>query len=197
MPQRHARESANHPAWSARAGQPGRRCRSRRGCVEGAVHAGRRPLHAGDDRPPRAGARHDGAGCPAQQQRRDQEAGAAHRAVAGRRDQDDAGVADRPWSEGAGPARAPRARCDPHAGYADRRGDGAPGASHGAGVRPALPRIHDQAPRGCVDHGAGPVRAAGRGSGIGRVCFCLGRGRRSAHGDRSDARGARPLEGAM
>ena len=63
-------------------------------------------------------------------------------------------------------------------------------AREGARVRSPVPRGHDQAPRRRADDGAGAVRDAGRRPGVGDLRVRVGRGRRSADGNRSHGRNA-------
>ena len=100
----------------------------------------------------------------------------AHRRRPARRDRDDADLAAR--SRPAGARRdvdAPqdederrRAR-DADAGHADRRGDGRARPRARAGVRPPVPRRHDQASPGRDRHGRRALQVVRRGAGRNRL----------------------------
>ena len=109
---------------------------------------------------------------------------AAHRALAGRRDRDDAGVAAGPRAGGHGGRRAPRRRLGADARHADRRRDGAARGGDRECVRPALPRADDRAPPGRRHDGREPPRAARGGAGLAALRVHLRRHVRPDGGDR-------------
>ena len=125
-------------------------------------HAGRREVHAGDDRPPRAGDRDDRAGCDAHAPATTCRKLALRIEVS---QTDEIKMMQR-LARGARPGGCrtrTRITCTARTlmpGMLTRGGDGAPRATQGRGVRSALPRRHDQAPRGRADDGEGAVRPA-------------------------------------
>ena len=153
-------------------------------------------LHAGHDPASRPGARHDRARRGAERERRHARAGAAHRALAARRDRDDGGVA--PFARPGGPRarrgrarRGPRSRREAHAGDADSRGDAPPGAGARPRVRSAVSRAHDRPPPGRSGDGRHSAFERWGGPGVDGVRLHHRRHRRSGHGDRSHGVDAR------
>ena len=142
------------------------------------VHRGRRAVHAGHDLAPRPGPRDDRAARHEHGRRRHAGDRPAHRALAGGRDRDDAGLAARARPGRHRRRRAPRRGLPAHAGDADGRRDGEPRRGGGRRVRPALPRADDQAPPRRRHHGREPAAPARRGPGLGALRVHVGRRRR-------------------
>ena len=94
--------------------------------LAGAVHRRRHQVHAGHDRPPRAGGGDGGARAVAHRVRRCPEAGAADRRVAEGRNEDDARVAAGPRPADPGSPGASHDGRDADARHADAGRDGAP-----------------------------------------------------------------------
>ncbi len=155
------------------------------------VQRGGRDVHAGHDLAPRPGPRDDRAARHQHRQRRHAGDGAAHRALAGGRDRDDAGLAARARPGRHRHRRAPRRGLPADAGHADGRRDGQPRRGRGRRVRPALPRSDDQAPPRRHHHGREPAAPARRGAGLGALRVHLGHHRRPDGRDQPHGRDAR------
>ncbi|CAA9361719.1 MAG: putative lipoprotein, partial [uncultured Gemmatimonadaceae bacterium] len=183
-----SRRGASHPGRGVgrRGGAPPPRGRGRpdRDPRRRAVHRGRRALHAGDDRAPRAGHPHVAAGRDARGEPPPAALRAEDRPVAGGGDRAHAGVARRERAVRPGHLGVAD---DDDARHAHRRGARAARGRARRGVRPALPRVHDPPPRGRVEDGGRPRRHAARRAGRRRL---RARQRRRDHADRRDRRDA-------
>src|ERR1043166_6951307 len=162
------------------------------------LHRRGRRLHAGHDRPPRAGGGDGGPGGGSQRSRGHAPPRSAHRRLPAGRDRHDAALAPQPPPGSAGPRRHPRASQsgrppDADAGDADARRDGRPRRGLGARVRAALPPGDDQAPRGRAQDGGRPAGEPRGRPGAADLRLRLRRRRRPARRDRPDARHARRL----